>query len=207
MWGRQFSDDAEMNATIGAIASLVGLEVNGPAAEPNVSTSEMKPDVDAETSALLERYVRDQQQKNLSLPKFASETETERDENDSGDENEESEVEMTKEELERLDRELWKKKFPGGHPPYPVRTPEEEAYWAEWAESREARLELEKHTEAEGRQPEANVPTEASTSVSAKPVATPKEGGRSNEGDPNPDLKNRLIIKERLDRELWKKKF
>ena len=106
-----------------------------------------------------------------------------------------------------MDRELWKKKFRNRIPPYPVTNPEEEAYWAEWAESREARLELEKLTEAEGIQPEANVPTEASTSVSAKPAATPEEGGRSKEGDFGSDLKRRFIIKERLDRELWKKKF
>ena len=101
---------------------------------------------------------------------------------------------MTEEERERMDRELWKKKFPSGHPPYPVRTPEEVAYWAEWAESREARLELEKLTEAEGIQPEANVPTEASTSVSAKPAATPKEAGRCKEGDFCSDLMNHSCV-------------
>ena len=101
---------------------------------------------------------------------------------------------MTKEELEHQDRELWRRKFPSGIPPYPVRTPEEEAYWAEWAESREARPVLEKQAEAEGRQPEANVPTEASTSVSANPAATPKEGGRRKEGYFCSDLMNHSCV-------------
>ena len=125
---------------------------------------------------------------------LGAETETEHEEIETDEESEDSEVEMTEEEQERMDRELWKKKFPSGHPPYPVRTPEEIAYWAEWAESRETRLELEKLTEAEGKQPDANVPTEASTSVSAKPAATPKEAGRCKEGDFCSDLMNHSCV-------------
>ena len=111
---------------------------------------------------------------------------------------EDSEVEMTKERRERLDRKLWKKKFPGGIPPFPVPTPEEDAYWIEWFEAREARLELEKQAEAEGRQPEVNEPegasSSASSSASAKPAATPKEAGRCKEGYFCSDLMNHSCV-------------
>ena len=111
---------------------------------------------------------------------------------------EDSEVEMTKERRERLDRKLWKKKFPGGIPPFPVPTPEEDTYWIEWFEAREARLELEKQAEAEGRQPEVNEPegasSSASSSASAKPAATPKEAGRCKEGYFCSDLMNHSCV-------------
>ena len=41
-------------------------------------------------------------------------------------------------ERDRVDREQWLGRFPGGIPPYPTTTPEEEAHWAKWAEEREA---------------------------------------------------------------------
>jgi hypothetical protein len=60
-------------------------------------------------------------------------------------------AEMTKEKRDRLDRKLWKKKFPSGIPPFPTPfTPETDAYWREWFAAREARQELEKQIEAEG---------------------------------------------------------
>ena len=33
-------------------------------------------------------------------------------------------------ERDRVDREQWLGRFPGGIPPYPTTTPEEEAHWA-----------------------------------------------------------------------------
>lgn len=52
-----------------------------------------------------------------------------------------SEVDMSeagRAERERVDREQWLGRFPGGIPPYPTSTPEEDAHWARWAEAREA---------------------------------------------------------------------
>ena len=98
---------------------------------------------------------------------------------------------MTKERRERLDRKLWKKKFPGGIPPFPTPfSPETDAYWREWFEAREARLALEKQAEAEGSQSDFNEPEDASSSVSTRPAAIPKAAGRCREGDFCPDLMN-----------------
>ena len=129
-------------------------------------------------------------------------TESENEEVENGDEeSDESDVEMSEEEQDRLDRELWRKKFPSGYPPYPARTPEEVAYWAEWAVSRQKRLEQEELDEVEGiwdqplaeatsNEPEINMPTEAPASVSTKPAAIPKEQGRCKEGNFCNDLLN-----------------
>ena len=136
---------------------------------------------------------------------LGAKTESENEEVENDEESDESDVEMSEEEQDRLDRELWIKKFPSGYPPFPVRTPEEAAYWAEWAKSRERRLEQEKLAEVEGvwdrplaeaesNQPETNIPTKAPASVSAKPAATPKEQGRCKEGDFCGDLLNHSCV-------------
>ena len=47
--------------------------------------------------------------------------------------NTQGEVDMTeagRAERDRVDREQWLGRFPGGIPPYPTTTPEEEAHWA-----------------------------------------------------------------------------
>ena len=120
--------------------------------------------------------------------------ETEHEDDETEEEDEEREVEMTKVVRKRLDREPWKKKFPGGKPPFPVSTPEEDAYWAEWAETRDARLEQERQTETEGTQSEVDETERASSSASAKPAATPKEAGRCKEGDFCSDLMNHSCV-------------
>ena len=59
---------------------------------------------------------------------------------------------------------------------------------------REARLELEKQAEAEGKQSEVDEPEGASSSASAKPAATPKEAGRCKEGYFCSDLMNHSCV-------------
>ena len=94
-------------------------------------------------------------------------------------------------DFERIDRKLWKKKFPSGIPPFPTPfTPETDAYWREWFAAREARIELEKKKEAEGSQPDFNEAEDASSSVSDSPAAIPKAAGRCKEGNFCPDLLN-----------------
>ena len=48
---------------------------------------------------------------------LGAKTESENEEVENDEESDESDVEMTEEEQDRLDRELWRKKFPSGYPP------------------------------------------------------------------------------------------
>jgi len=74
IWGQQFSDNAEMKAAVTTIASLVGTKQLVTNQETNSFQSDAENDTDTKTSMLLQRYIKEQEERNVALPSFASDT-------------------------------------------------------------------------------------------------------------------------------------